>query len=397
MIDVVIVDDEALVRTGFTMILNATDDLRVVGTATGEDALDVVAATHPDVVLLDIRMPHVDGLTLLRLLGDLPQPPAIAMLTTFDADEYVMTALRGGAAGFLLKDTEPEQLAHYIRALAAGGVVLSPRASRVLLDDRSGVGASLDEGARRVATLTDQEQQVLRLVAEGLSNAEIGDQLTVGAGTASRQHERELYAQTVLARERNQLAREMHDVVSHQVSLIAVQAEALQVTASDPAAKEAASAIRSLASTTLEELRSMVMLLRAAGTRSPGLAPQPTVSDLEDLVTASGLAVTMEGSLPPDLGSARERAVYRTVQEALTNVRKHAPGSAVTVRQWSDERSVAVAIVNGCPTSTPLRLPSSHLGLLGLHERAELLGGTLVYGAEGDGFRVELHLPRMTK
>ncbi len=165
------------------MILNATDDLRVVGTATGEDALDVVAATHPDVVLLDIRMPHVDGLTLLRLLGDLPQPPAIAMLTTFDADEYVMTALRGGAAGFLLKDTEPEQLAHYIRALAAGGVVLSPRASRVLLDDRSGVGASLDEGARRVATLTDQEQQVLRLVAEGLSNAEIGDQLTVGAGT----------------------------------------------------------------------------------------------------------------------------------------------------------------------------------------------------------------------
>ncbi len=183
MIDVVIVDDEALVRTGFTMILNATDDLRVVGTATGEDALDVVAATHPDVVLLDIRMPHVDGLTLLRLLGDLPQPPAIAMLTTFDADEYVMTALRGGAAGFLLKDTEPEQLAHYIRALAAGGVVLSPRASRVLLDDRSGVGASLDEGARRVATLTDQEQQVLRLVAEGLSNAEIGDQLTVGAGT----------------------------------------------------------------------------------------------------------------------------------------------------------------------------------------------------------------------
>ena len=214
---------------------------------------------------------------------------------------------------------------------------------------------------------------------------------------ASRQHERELYAQTVLARERNQLAREMHDVVSHQVSLIAVQAGALQVTASDPAAKEAASAIRSLASTTLEELRSMVLLLRAAGTRSPGLAPQPTVSDLEDLVTASGLAVTMEGSLPPDLGSARERAVYRTVQEALTNVRKHAPGSAVTVRQWSDERSVAVAIVNGCPTSTPLRLPSSHLGLLGLHERAELLGGTLVYGAEGDGFRVELHLPRMTK
>ena len=211
---------------------------------------------------------------------------------------------------------------------------------------------------------------------------------------AGRQHERELYAQTVLARERNQLAREMHDVVSHQVSLIAVQAAALQVTATDPAAREASAAIRTLASTTLEELRSMVLLLRAAGTQSPGLAPQPTASDLDDLIAASGMPVEVGGELPADLGLTAQRAVYRTVQEALTNVRKHAPGSTVAVWLWSDERAVGVTIVNGRPTEPPLGLPSAQLGLLGLRERAELLGGSLSYGSADGGFGVRLRLPR---
>jgi DNA-binding NarL/FixJ family response regulator len=183
MIRVVIVDDEALVRTGFTMILNTADDIRVVGTASGVEALDVIKAEKPDVLLLDIRMPQVDGITLLGLLETMDAPPAVAMLTTFDADEYVMAALRAGASGFLLKDTEPEQLAQYVRALAAGGVVLSPRASRTLLEAHPGQGAALEEEAARVATLTDRERQVLVLVAEGLSNAEIGARLYLGAGT----------------------------------------------------------------------------------------------------------------------------------------------------------------------------------------------------------------------
>lgn len=182
MIRVVIVDDEALVRSGFTLILNATPDIRVVASASGVDALEVIKAEKPDVLLLDIRMPQVDGLTLLNVLTAMPDRPAIAMLTTFDADEYVLTALNAGASGFLLKDTEPDQLAQYVRALAAGGVVLAPRASRRLLDTQPGRPA-MDAEAERVATLTGREQQVLALVAQGLSNAEIGGRLYLGAGT----------------------------------------------------------------------------------------------------------------------------------------------------------------------------------------------------------------------
>lgn len=211
---------------------------------------------------------------------------------------------------------------------------------------------------------------------------------------ATKRHERELYAQTVLAQERNQLAREMHDVVSHQVSLIAVQAAALQVTVSDPAAREAAASIRALSATTLEELRSMVMLLRAAGTRSPGLAPQPTLAELSGLLTTSGMPLTVTGTPPEGLGPAAQRAVYRTVQEALTNVRKHAPGSPVSVAFWQDDQSCGVTIANGAMTESPLQLPGGGLGLRGLRERAEILGGTLDARPHGDGFLVRLSLPR---
>ncbi|GAA2055197.1 histidine kinase [Leifsonia soli] len=211
---------------------------------------------------------------------------------------------------------------------------------------------------------------------------------------ATKRHERELYAQSLLARERNQLAREMHDVVSHQVSLIAVQAGALQVTAPDEETRGAAASIRALSSTTLDELRSMVTLLRAAGTESPGLAPQPTVADLPGLIAASGLPVTFSGELPDDLGSSSQRAIYRTVQEALTNARKHAPGAPVSVHLWSNETSYGVTVVNGRATEPPLLLPSSRLGLIGLRERAELLGGSLSSGATEGGFHIHLVLPR---
>ncbi|GGV12774.1 response regulator [Streptomyces spectabilis] len=185
MIRVVVVDDEALVRSGFELILNAADDLRVVATAAGGDAVDTVRRERPDVVLLDIRMPDVDGLTVLRELRSLPEAPTVAMLTTFDTDEYIVTALRSGAAGFLLKDTEPDQLAQLVRTLAAGGVVMSPKASRSMLRAHPGPGGGSASGAdrARVERLTGRERDVLVLIAEGLTNADIGTRLHLSAGT----------------------------------------------------------------------------------------------------------------------------------------------------------------------------------------------------------------------
>ncbi|MFI6416616.1 response regulator [Streptomyces sp. NPDC050842] len=165
------------------MILNASDGIEVVATAEGAQAADVIRRERPDVVLLDIRMPDVDGLAVLRQIQTLPDAPHVAMLTTFDTDEYILTALRSGAAGFLLKDTEPEQLAQLVRTLAAGGVVMSPKASRALLRGHPGAGAPQDAEVARVNLLSDRERTVLVLVAEGLSNAEIGTRIHLSAGT----------------------------------------------------------------------------------------------------------------------------------------------------------------------------------------------------------------------
>ncbi|MGW6027037.1 response regulator [Streptomyces sp. NPDC055099] len=165
------------------MILNAADGIEVVATAEGARAVDVIRGDLPDVVLLDIRMPDVDGLTVLRQIQELPEPPYVAMLTTFDTDEYILTALRSGASGFLLKDTEPEQLAQLVRTLAAGGVVMSPKASRALLRSHPGAGAPQDADVARVGLLSDRERAVLTLIAEGLSNADIGTRIHLSQGT----------------------------------------------------------------------------------------------------------------------------------------------------------------------------------------------------------------------
>ncbi|MFJ3307282.1 response regulator [Streptomyces sp. NPDC086549] len=178
-----VVDDEALVRSGFRLILNAANDIEVVATTVGAGAVDAARRETPDVVLLDIRMPDVDGLTVLGRLRSLQEPPIVAMLTTFDADEYVLTALRSGAAGFLLKDTEPDQLAQLVRTLAAGGVVMSPKASRAVWQSHPGAAAADEEEVGRVGRLSDRESEVLVLVAQGLSNAEIGGRIHLSAGT----------------------------------------------------------------------------------------------------------------------------------------------------------------------------------------------------------------------
>ncbi|MFE3186008.1 sensor histidine kinase [Streptomyces violascens] len=209
-----------------------------------------------------------------------------------------------------------------------------------------------------------------------------------------KEHERALHAQAVLARERAQLAREMHDVVSHQVSLIAVQAGALQVATKEADTKDAARTIRSLSVTTLDELRTMVTLLRASGGHATELTPQPTLADLQRLVASSGTQTQLTGKLPATVGTPAQRALYRTVQEALTNVRKHAPGATATVELWQDGHDVGVTITNTPPTRPALPLPGSQQGLVGLRERAEILHGSLQAGPtlEG-GYRVRLRIP----
>ncbi|MFD7615047.1 response regulator [Streptomyces sp. NPDC059828] len=184
MIRVLVVDDEALIRTGFQHILDAADDIEVVAAVPGGEAVRTAEERRPDVVLLDIRMPDVDGLTVLAALRKLPQPPVVAMLTTFDMDEYVATALRSGAAGFLLKDTDPEALPYLVRTLADGGAVLSSKITRTVVDRYLETGAGSHESAARgFGLLTERERAVLVLVAEGLSNGDIATRMHLSTGT----------------------------------------------------------------------------------------------------------------------------------------------------------------------------------------------------------------------
>jgi signal transduction histidine kinase len=168
----------------------------------------------------------------------------------------------------------------------------------------------------------------------------------------------------------------------------------LQVATKDEDAKEAARTIRSLSVTTLDELRTMVTLLRASGGRTTDLTPQPTLADLRKLVASSGTHTELTGELPPTVGTPAQRALYRTVQEALTNVRKHAPGANARVELWQDGDGIGVTVTNSPPTRPSLSLPGSQQGLAGLRERADILHGTLEAGptAQG-GYRVRLRVP----
>ncbi|MFF2513925.1 response regulator [Streptomyces sp. NPDC058086] len=184
MIRVLVVDDEDLIRKGFQHILDAAQDIEVAAAVPGSQALQATRELCPDVVLLDIRMPDVDGLTVLAGLRRLPHPPVVAMLTTLDMDEYVATALRSGAAGFLLKDTDPEQLPFLVRTLAGGGTVLSSKVTRTVVDVHLKAGPQ-GPAARSLARLTDRERDVLVLIAEGLSNTDIATRMHLSTTTVT--------------------------------------------------------------------------------------------------------------------------------------------------------------------------------------------------------------------
>nr|WP_236594372.1 histidine kinase [Saccharothrix sp. 6-C] len=214
---------------------------------------------------------------------------------------------------------------------------------------------------------------------------------------ASRERERMLHAHAVRADERARLAREMHDVVSHQVSLIAMQAGALRMTAADPDARQVAGTIRMLSTRTLDELRQLVSVLR---TTSGDDSPQPRVEDLSQLVGAAGITATLTVRGPvADLPAPVSGAAYRTVQEALTNVRKHACGAATAVSVIADADQLRVEVRNEAPEGAAgsvdgAALPSGGHGLMGLRERAALLDGELEAGpTDNGGFAVKVTFP----
>ena len=180
MIRVVVADDHEVVRTGFAGLLATQPDMTVVGTAAdGDEAVRLCARTAPDVVLMDVRMPGTDGIEATRALTASPAHPKVLILTTFDLDEYVYDAIRAGASGFLLKDVRAEGLFEAVRVIAAGEALLAPTVTRRLISEFALQHRPAAPDVRALAALTPRETQVLRLVAEGLSNPEIAARLVV--------------------------------------------------------------------------------------------------------------------------------------------------------------------------------------------------------------------------
>ena len=181
---VVIADDQGMVRSGFTTLLNSEPDIEVVGEAVnGQEAITRATQLRPDVILMDVRMPVMDGLQATREITAMDGGPRVLVLTTFDLDDYVYQALRWGASGFLLKDASARELADAVRVVAAGDALLSPSVTRRLIAEFARMGAPRGPSRKTLKDLTERETEVLALVARGMSNAEIAGRLVVAEQT----------------------------------------------------------------------------------------------------------------------------------------------------------------------------------------------------------------------
>ena len=218
-IKVLLADDEGLVRSGFRVLIDVEDDIEVVGEATtGAEAVEQARATRPDLVLMDIRMPGLDGIQATRQLASTAglQQVRILILTTYETDDYVFDALEAGASGFLLKDCGPAELLQAIRVVAAGEALLAPRITRRLIAQVTAGRVTTREGEDRLALLTQREREVLALVGQGMSNDEVGAELHLSPATA-RTHVSHAMGK-LGARDRAQLV-----VIAYQTGLVSPQ------------------------------------------------------------------------------------------------------------------------------------------------------------------------------
>jgi DNA-binding NarL/FixJ family response regulator len=212
---VLIADDQALVRAGFRVLIDSAADLEVVGEASdGIQAVALARSTAPDVVLMDIRMPEMDGLAATReIVASDPEGPRVIILTTFDIDEYVFEALRSGASGFLLKDTDPDELLQAVRVVAAGDALLAPSVTRRLIEEFATRPDPHRTPPEALSVLTEREREVLGLVARGLSNHEIAGELVISPATAKTHVSRVMMK--LGARDRAQLV-----VIAYETGLV---------------------------------------------------------------------------------------------------------------------------------------------------------------------------------
>ncbi|TDD68010.1 response regulator transcription factor [Jiangella aurantiaca] len=219
LVKVLLADDQVLVRAGFRVLLDVEDDIDVVGeAATGAEAIERCRESRPDVVLMDIRMPDLDGIEATRRIAAIPglERVKVLILTTYDTEEYVFDALEAGASGFLLKDAGPQELLHAIRVVAAGEALLAPKITRRLIAQFTAARAAHQVAEDRLGVLTQREREVLALVGTGLSNAEIGAALSLSPATAKTHVSRAMIK--LGARDRAQLV-----VIAYQTGLVSAR------------------------------------------------------------------------------------------------------------------------------------------------------------------------------